>query len=71
MELHEDKFELLSYNTYKTKKNSQRSNLLKAPSSGLVGDAIQFAILNKPFFLVICILLFGADIQGPYPAFVF
>ena len=30
MELHEDKFELLSYNTYKTEKNSQRSNLLKA-----------------------------------------
>ena len=32
MELHGDKFELLmlSYNTYKTEKNSQRSNLLKA-----------------------------------------
>ena len=30
MELHEDKFELLSYNTYKTEKNSQRSNMLKA-----------------------------------------
>ena len=27
---HEDKFELLSYNTYKTEKNSQRSNMLKA-----------------------------------------
>jgi len=30
MQLHEDKFELLSYNTYKTERSSQRSNLLKA-----------------------------------------
>ena len=30
MELHEEKFELISYNTYKTEENAQRSNLLKA-----------------------------------------
>ena len=48
MELHEDKNELLSYNTYKTGKNSQRSNLLKAFEELLFNSPPEYQTPKNP-----------------------